>query len=254
MNTRSSYALAVILSLAFHGALVAAITYGWEARQPERKPMPQFVQAKLVSVESLNPQKSAPPKVDVEQQRRQQAERERQRRAEEERRRAAERKKKEEADRKKAEEDRRKKEAEERARRERERQEQLEQDRRSALDEALQQEEELWDAARGSQAVASVAQAISERIRDAWSPPFSARNGMLAVVQINFVPTGRVVGEPHIVTSSGDPLVDRSVISAIKKVEVFPEVAELAREQPALFQREVRTTLLNFRVEGLRER
>lgn len=251
---RGSYSLAIAISLLLHGTLIAVLTYGWEATgKPEHKPMPQFVQAKLVTIEPKVTKKKAPPKVDLEQKRRQQ-ELERQRRAEAEKKRRAalERKKKEEAEKKKKAEQERKKEAEEKARREKERKEQLERERRSAFDEALEEEEELLEATEDTQAVMSVAQAIQVRIESVWSRPPSARNGMLTVVQINFVPTGRVVAA-NIVEGSGNAALDRSVLTAIRKVEVFPEVAELARKEPALFEREVRTTLLNFRVEDLRQ-
>ncbi|MGL6160680.1 cell envelope integrity protein TolA [Microbulbifer sp.] len=251
---RGSYSLAIVISLLLHGTLIAVLTYGWEATsRPERKPMPQFVQAKLVTIEPKVTQKKTPPKVDLEQKRRQR-ELERQRRAEAEKKRRAEieRKKKEAEKKKKAEQERKKKEAEEKARREKERKEQLERERRSAFDEALEEEEELLEATEDTQAVMSVAQAIQARIESVWSRPPSARNGMLTVVQINFVPTGRVVAA-NIVEGSGNAALDRSVLTAIRKVEVFPEVAELARKEPALFEREVRTTLLNFRVEDLRQ-
>lgn len=187
---RGTYALAVIFSLVFHGGLMVALTHGWEASEPERRPMPKFVQAKLVSAEALAPKKKTPPKQDLIKQR-QQRELERQRReqAEKERRAAAERKKKAEAERnKKAAEEKARK---ERQRKEEERQEQLERERQSAFDEALEEEEELLEAREGDQAVMSVAQAIRQRIESAWSRPPSARNDMLTVVQINFVPTGR---------------------------------------------------------------
>ncbi|MFC6980738.1 cell envelope integrity protein TolA [Microbulbifer taiwanensis] len=249
-----------MISLVFHGALIAVLTYGWEASsQPERKPMPKFVQAKLVSADALAPKKTAPPKVDKIQQR-QQRELEQQRKAEAEKKRRAaiERKKKLEAEKKrKAEAERKRKAAEEKSRREKERKEkerkeQLERERQSAFDEALEEEEELLDAREGAQAVMSVAQAIQQRIESVWSRPPSARNGMLTVVQINFVPTGRVVAA-NIVEGSGNAALDRSVLTAIRRVEVFPEVAELARKEPSLFEREVRKTLLNFRVEDLRQ-
>ncbi|SEA35925.1 cell envelope integrity protein TolA [Microbulbifer marinus] len=257
---RGSYALAIIVSLALHGALIAVLTYGWEATsKPERKPMPKFVQAKLVTVDATVTKKKAPPKVDkIKQRQQRELERKRQAEAEKKRRAALERKKKAEAEKKKkAEAERKKKAAEEKARREKERKEQerkqqLERERQSAFDEALEEEEELLDAREDAQAVMSVAQAIQQRIESVWSRPPSARNGMITVVQINFVPTGRVVAT-NIIEGSGNAALDRSVLQAIRKVEVFPEVAELAREEPNVFEREVRTTLLNFRVEDLRQ-
>ncbi|WP_193165024.1 cell envelope integrity protein TolA [Microbulbifer hainanensis] len=261
MGSRSSYGLAIFLSLVLHGVLVAAIGFGWEASSKmERKPMPKFVQAKLVTMDATVKQKKSPPKTDLIKKRQQQRELERQRKAEAEKKRRAalERKKKAEAEqKKKAEAQRKKKAAEEKARKEKERKEkerkeQMEQERKSAFDEALEEEEDLMDAREDAKAVMSVAQAIQARIESVWSRPPSARNGMLTVVQINFVPTGRVVAA-NIIEGSGNAALDRSVLQAIRKVEVFPEVADLAREEPSVFEREVRTTVLKFIVEDLRQ-
>lgn len=259
MNNASSYALPVIVSLVFHGLLIAVLGLGWEATKEPKRTMPQFVQAKLVTVDATVKKKKAPPKVDLREQRRQrELERQRQAEAEQKRRAAIERKKKAEAEKKrKAEAERKRKAAEEKARKEkerkeRERKEQLERERQSAFDEALEEEEELLDAREDAQAVMSVAQAIQQRIESVLSWPPSARNGMVTEVQINFVPTGRVVAT-NIVESSGNAALDRAVINAVRKVEVFPEVAEVAREEPALFERQVRNTRLIFRVEGLRQ-
>ena len=256
-----SYGPAIVISVALHAALIAVLTFGWEAEHKrELKPMPKFVQAKLVTMESKAQKKTAPPKVDLIEKKRRQQELERQRKAEAEKKRkaAADRKKKLEADKKrKAEAERKKRAAEEKARKEKERKEkerkeQLEKERQSAFEEALEDEEELSEASDDATAVMSVAQAIQQRIEAVWSRPPSARNGMVVEVQINFVPTGRVVAST-ITKSSGNAAVDRSVTTAVKKVEVFPEVADVAREEPALFERQIRTTKLIFRVEGLRQ-
>ncbi|WP_413664413.1 cell envelope integrity protein TolA [Microbulbifer sp. CNSA002] len=259
------YALAIIISLVLHGALIAAMTYGWEASSmPERKPMPKFVQAKLVTIEAATPKKKLPKKVDkIKQRADRAAEQKRKAEVERKRRAALEHKKKLEAEKKRkakleadrkaqAEKARREKEQQEKARKEKELKEKLAQERQSSFDEALQDEEDLLDAPEAEQALASVSDAINRHIAGVWSRPPSARNGMLTTVKINFVPTGRVVAA-NIIESSGNAAYDRSVLTAIKKVEVFPEVAELAREEPVIFEREVRTTIVNFRPEDLRQ-
>ncbi|GAA5445722.1 hypothetical protein Misp06_03925 [Microbulbifer sp. NBRC 101763] len=259
------YALAIIISLLLHGALIAAITYGWDASSmPERKPMPKFVQAKLVTIEAATPKKKLPKKVDkIKQRAEREAEQKRKAEVERKRRAALEQKKKLEAEKKRkakveadrkaqAEKARREKEQQEKARKEKELQEKLAKERQSSFDEALQDEEDLLDAPEAEQALASVSDAINRHIAGVWSRPPSARNGMLTTVKINFVPTGRVVAA-NIIESSGNAAYDRSVLTAIKKVEVFPEVAELAREEPVIFEREVRTTIVNFRPEDLRQ-
>lgn len=250
-----SYGPAILISVALHALLIVVLTFGWEAKQShEIKPMPKFVQAKLVTLESMSNTPKAPPKVDLREKRRQQQqERERKAAAEKKRRVAAERKKKQEADKKrKAEAARKKREADEKARKDKERKEKLLQERRSAFEEALEDEQELQDASSDATAVMSVAQAIRQRIEAVWNRPPSARNGMVVEVQINFVPTGRVVAST-ITKGSGNAAVDRSVQTAVNRVEVFPEVAEVARKEPTLFERQIRTTKLIFRVEGLRQ-
>ncbi|WP_226704912.1 cell envelope integrity protein TolA [Microbulbifer elongatus] len=252
---KASYGPAIVISVALHALLIAVLTFGWEAEHKrELKPMPKFVQAKLVQLESKSDKPKAPPKVDLREKRRQQElERQRQAEAEKKRKAAAERKKKQEVEKKrKADEARKKREAEEKARKEKERKERLEQERMSAFEDALEDEEALQEASNDSAAVMSVAQAIQQRIEAVWSRPPSARNGMVVEVQINFVPTGRVVAST-ITKGSGNAAVDRSVLTAVKKVEVFPEVADVAREEPSLFERQIRTTKLIFRVEGLRQ-
>ena len=252
---KGSYGPAIVISVALHALLIAVLTFGWEAEHKrELKPMPKFVQAKLVQLESKSDKPKAPPKVDLREKRRQQElERQRQAEAEKKRKAAAERKKKEEAEKKrKAEEARKKREAEEKAQKEKARKERLEQERKSAFEDALEDEEAIQEASNDSAAVMSVAQAIQQRIEAVWSRPPSARNGMVVEVQINFVPTGRVVAST-ITKGSGNAALDRSVLTAVKKVEVFPEVAEVAREEPSLFERQIRTTKLIFRVEGLRQ-
>ncbi|HEY8568182.1 cell envelope integrity protein TolA [Microbulbifer sp.] len=257
-----SYGPAIVISVALHALLIAVLTFGWEAEhKKELKPMPKFVQAKLVTLESKSNKPKAPPKVDLIKQRQLQQEREKQQKAAEDQKRkaAAERKKKEEAEKKRKADEaaRKKKEAEDKARKEKERKEKerkekLEQERKSAFEEALEDEEEIQDASDDATAVMSVAQAIQQRIQAVWSRPPSARNGMVVEVQINFVPTGRVVAAT-ITQGSGNAAVDRSVLTAIKKVEVFPEVADVAREEPSLFERQIRTTKLIFRPEDLRQ-
>lgn len=262
---KGAYPLAIVISLLLHGALIAFIAYGWEAsRTHEHKPIPQFVQARLVTLEAVTPRKKLPKKVDKIQQRAQrEAQQKRQAETERKRRAALERKKKQEAERKrrasieaerKAREEkaRQEKDRKEKEQKEKEREEQLEKARQSSFDEALQEEEDLQEASEGERAVMSVAQAIQQRIESVWSRPPSARNGMRTLVQINFVPTGRVVAA-NILEGSGNAALDRSVLTAIRKVEVFPEVAELALEEPVVFEREVRKTMLNFKVEDLRQ-
>lgn len=250
----NGYGVGVSVSVCLHALLIAALVHGWEARSREPSPMPKFVQARLVALDSAAVKQQAPAPAPDRQRRQREQEQERRRKAEADRaRRAAIEREKQ----RKAEQQRRQRAAEKRAREEKaqreiERQEQLERERRSAFDEALKEEQDLQAADINARAVASVAQAIRQRIEAVWNRPPSARNGMVTEVRISFVPTGRVVAS-NITKSSGNAALDRSVLTAIRKVEVFPAVAQLARKQPLVFERQVRTTQLIFRVEGLRQ-
>ena len=81
-----------------------------------------------------------------------------------------------------------------------------------------------------------------------WTRPPSARNGMVAVLEIALVPTGDVVGVT-VLESSGNVAFDRSAMNAVDKVGRFPEVSALER---AVFERDFRRFQLIFRPEDLR--
>ena len=70
---------------------------------------------------------------------------------------------------------------------------------------------------------------------------------MTAVVQLQIVPTGEVVGA-IIVESSGNAAFDRSALQAVERVERFPELQDL---QIGVFERNFRTFSLLFRPEDL---
>ncbi len=85
-------------------------------------------------------------------------------------------------------------------------------------------------------AAALIRQAVIGR----WTRPPSARNGMVAVLEIALVPTGDVVGVTVLETSA---------MNAVDKVGRFPEVSALER---AVFERDFRRFQLIFRPEDLR--
>jgi colicin import membrane protein len=95
--------------------------------------------------------------------------------------------------------------------------------------------------------IAEYATIIRRTISQNWQIPPSARNGMTAVVQLQIVPTGEVVGA-IIVESSGNAAFDRSALQAVERVERFPELQDL---QIGVFERNFRTFSLLFRPEDL---
>ena len=96
--------------------------------------------------------------------------------------------------------------------------------------------------------VQQVAALIQLRITQNWRRPPSARNGMEALLTINLVPTGEVVGIT-VSTSSGSSAFDSSAIAAVERIGQFPEVAVLSISD---FERYFRRFPLRFRPEDLR--
>ena len=93
-----------------------------------------------------------------------------------------------------------------------------------------------------------VAATIQAAVINRWTRPPSARNGMVAVLAIQLVPTGEVVGV-GVLQSSGDTAFDRSAMTAVNRVGRFPEVAKL--DDPA-FEANFRRFQLIFKPEDLR--
>ena len=71
-----------------------------------------------------------------------------------------------------------------------------------------------------------VAATIRATVINRWTRPPSARNGMVAVLSIQLVPTGEVVGV-SVLQSSGNNAFDRSAMNAVERSARFPDVAKL---------------------------
>lgn len=112
----------------------------------------------------------------------------------------------------------------------------------------------LVDAAPGVEVAQSasmrdiVAAGIQAAVVNRWTRPPSARNGMVAVLSIQLVPTGEVVGV-GVLESSGNSAFDRSAMTAVERVARFPEVAKLDNR---LFESNFRRFQLVFKPEDLR--
>ena len=66
----------------------------------------------------------------------------------------------------------------------------------------------------------SYRQGIYEMVRQNWSRPPSARNGMSAKLLVELIPTGEVVGV-SVVESSGNTAFDRSAEQAVRRAGRF---------------------------------
>jgi colicin import membrane protein len=132
---------------------------------------------------------------------------------------AAEAKKKAEAEaKKKAEAEARKKAAAEAKRKEEEAQRR---EAEQALQSQLAAEQAGIEAARVQGKVEEYIGYIQERIQRSWLRPPGSPAGLSCVVQVGLIPGGEVA-RVQIVRSSGDPVFDRSVESAVYKASPLP--------------------------------
>ncbi len=286
LQTIGIYSLAGLFSFALHAFVLFLLLVGWSEKKAEHKPQrPKFVQATLVQMTpkaSTQDKQAAKKKAQVAAQRKVEAQRKekaRQQKAAERKeieRKNAEQKKAEQkkAEQKKARDEKarrdkalKKKQAEEKARKiaaqkkkeERERRakearrkEELErQARAKALASALDSEDEFLADEQSAQVSQGYQSYIQERIIANWNRPLSARRGMEAILSIQLVPTGQVVGV-SVIKSSGDSAFDLSAQQAVKKVGRFEKLQELSRQYPVIFDQNFRQFRLVFRPEDLR--
>lgn len=260
----SSYTLPIAISVVAHAVLLAVVTWGWQASSAtQRVYKPKYVEAKLVTLKpKTNRKKSAKPKpkkIDLTAKRR--AQEKKAREAAEKKRRQAQEKAarekvlKEKREKERREQERREKErlAKEKARQEELQQRRLEEQRRqqemeAQFADALEDEEEFLQAEDDEAKAQSYVALISSRIEQNWSRPPSARRGMTCELQLQLVPTGKVVNVT-VVRSSGNSAFDRSAEQAVKKAEQFPELKGMP---PQVFERYFRQLRLVFNPTDLR--
>ncbi|AFV00951.1 cell envelope integrity protein TolA [Simiduia agarivorans] len=249
------YSIPVAVSVALHALLVFVLTSDWyTASTPPKKAVPNYVEARLVTLETQAPkqQKAKPQKVvDLTAQRREKERREAEARKQQQKKAAEQKAAREKAAKEKA---AREKAAAEKARKERELKEKqaAEEARRRRADQlfdAVADEDEFMTEKRHAEASQSYTAAITQRIIMNWSRPPSARNGMQCTLSIQLVPTGRVI-DVKVLQSSGNAAFDRAAEQAVKKAERFPELVGM---DPQLFEKSFRQLNLVFRPEDLRQ-
>jgi colicin import membrane protein len=280
MKLEKLFSLPVFLSVLLHALIVAAIIFKFDFLKEEPEPYkPHFVTATLVDVkpkakpapqqvkEQVLDGKKDPDLKPIAQQKEQQAQeaeskavvqkqQEQKEKAEAEQKVHDEKLKKEkakkEADEKAKAEKQKKLEEEQKAAAEAEKKKKAEKQRREelkALDAALQKEEQMISSTVDDVSTKSYEELIAERVRQNWSRPPSARNGMTAVLEIRMLPTGQVMGV-RVTKSSGDAAFDRAAEQAVKRVDRFEEVKNIP---PDIFEKYFRQFLFTFRPEDLRQ-
>ncbi|MGI9274504.1 MAG: cell envelope integrity protein TolA [Endozoicomonas sp.] len=254
-----SYGLSTVVSLFLHLLMLGFLTNSWSDDSKLKIVPPQNIRASLVELpkpepvpEKQQPRPPQRPKADEARKAREQAERQRQKalRVKQQREREIALKQQQEA------EEKARHEAE--ARRERERRERLEQERlrkqQEELRQRLQQEqlqrEQTQAAAQAEQEATEVARysgLFRQLVAQHWNRPPSARNNMVATLQVALSPYGDLL-EVRLIESSGNDAYDRSVVQAVQRAAPFPEVRNLERR---IFDKSFRRFNFRFRPEDL---
>jgi len=272
------YSLAGLFSLALHGFVIFLLLVGWTEKNAVHKPKrPSFVQATLIQVEpraQAREKQAAKKKAAAAAKKRAQkkrqdnawkkkvAQRKKEERKEAEQKKArAEKARRDKALKKKQADDKARKVAAQKkierdkkakeALRQEQQQELQRQARSQALASALDSEDEFLADEQHLQLAQGYTDYIQQRIIANWNRPLSARRGMEAILSIQLVPTGQVVGV-SVLKSSGNEAFDLSAQQAVKKVGRFEQLQQLSQQSPAVFEKNFRQFQLVFRPDDLR--
>jgi colicin import membrane protein len=282
MKLEKIMSLPVFLSVFLHTALLVFIIVKFDFLKKESEPyQPHFVTATLVDLAPKTKPAPQQPKEQVldgkknpelKQIKQQQAQEHQEAEAKAQDEKIQEQKEKAEAETKVRDEklklEKAKKEADEKSKAEKqkkleeEQKQKLEQDKKKKRDQQAKDEQKALDAAlqKEDQMLSdhvddvnvntkSYDQMIAERVRQNWSRPPSARNGMVTVLEIRMLPIGQVVGV-SVIKSSGDSAFDRAAEQAVKKVDRFVEVKNIP---PDVFEKRYRQFTFTFNPEDLRQ-
>ncbi|HAL41416.1 MAG TPA: cell envelope integrity protein TolA [Gammaproteobacteria bacterium] len=115
----------------------------------------------------------------------------------------------------------------------------------ASLSDSLAQESDELSAERDQEIAQSYRAAIYDVVRQNWSRPPSARNGMKARLLVDLIPTGEVISVT-LVESSGNGAFDRSAEQAIRRAKRFQ-----VPEDNALFEAYFRRFYFLFQPEDL---
>ncbi|WIO73382.1 cell envelope integrity protein TolA [Porticoccaceae bacterium LTM1] len=250
LGKAGSYSAATLCTLVLHAGLVFVVTANWTPEREHRKAVtPKYIDAKLVELKAKEEPK-AKPKKQPDNQKKIQQQKEAERKAAEAKKKAqAEKRRKAEAEKKRqAKIKREREEAEKKRIAEEKKQQELEKQRKEELLSALDDEQEFLIAENDEQIANSYQNVIQQKIQNNWSRPPSARRDMEATVEIQLVPTGRVVSV-RIIKSSGNDAFDRSVEQAVRKADSFPELKKM---ESRVFESYFRNLQLVFRPDDLR--
>lgn len=253
------YGFAVVFSLLLHVLILGLVSWDWSTADELRIVAPKSIKASVVEIAQPKPIPPAPrPVVDNSAQKARELAAQKRK---EEARRQAEIKKQKELALKKEHAAKEKAKKEKAARKEQERQQRLaEENRKKKQQEALLRQLEQERVAREqAQAVAAeqaeqeagevayYSELLKNLIARNWNRPPSARNNMVALVQLSLSPFGDLL-EVRLLEGSGNDAYDRSVVQAIQRAAPFPELKKLERR---VFDNKFKRINFRFRPEDL---
>lgn len=262
MSLERRHSGTVMWSVALHVAVIAGLVVGLPIRERPRVAVPTApIQGVIIDQAAIEreqrQQREDAARVEQQRQRQQREERERREAAEQKRlndqreqeRVAAEKRARDEAEQKERErvaaEKRAQEQREQQARAEREKREKEAAERRAREDAQKRREAELAAAlaaeaeraeARASDEYEQYVLMITNRIKDNWDRPLSARPGIECVVNVVQLPTGDVVSA-RVGSCNGDDAVRRSIERAVMDASPLPRAPT-----PALFERSLNVT------------
>lgn len=249
--------LPLLVTLFFHGLLLAILLIDAPEAQPLVKKMPtKYIQAELVTLDKPKAPASKPEQAKpadgnetkkLAEQKKQQ-ELQRQKKAEQERLAKLEQQKAEQARQKQAEQKQKELEQQRQQQRQQQERERLQKQAEQEFTDAIEKEKAQRRAETDAELASSLVALITETIQNNWSRPPSARNNMEAELAIQLVPTGEVVSV-SVVHSSGNAAFDRSAETAVLKAERFPEMQKIPSR---VFEQYFRRLHLKFKPEDLR--
>jgi colicin import membrane protein len=199
--------------------------------EAEKRKQEQDKQRKLDAERKQKAEQEKKRKAEVE--RKQKAEQDKQRKAEAERKQKTEQDKQRKAEverKQKAEQEKKRKaEAQRKQKAEQEKQRKAEaaarqREAEQALQAQLAEEESL---ARATSALSEYIPYIQEKVQNSWLRPAGSPRGLRCVIRVKLIPGGEVVSA-KVIQSSGDPLFDRSVETAVLKASPLPLPADPA--------------------------
>jgi len=259
-----SYLIAFGASAALHIVLAVALSGDWSQPAPEYREPPKSIQVTLVDLAEHQRLKQAEKdKAAAAKRKQHEAKRREQRKKEQQRKKAAEQKRKQqeaqrqaklkaEADRKRSrqaqldKQAQKRKEFEAQAQRLRDERDKQQEQQRAAEQAAADAEAQQQADYEESEIVGAYTNYIVNAVAAVWSRPPSARNNMQVTLQIDLVPSGRMINV-RTIESSGNAAYDQSAVRAVRNAD-FSKLKDI---DPVIFENNFRILIIKLRPEDL---